>query len=56
MVTATDNVLAYIFTSGTNKQSKCCVVTEIFRKLADRVYPHRDDSDRTMRLVNVAKH
>ena len=36
VVTATDNVLAYIFTRGTNKHSKCCVVTEIFRKLAYR--------------------
>ena len=42
VATTTDNVLAYIFTSGTNGQSKCNVVTELFSKLAYRVDPHKD--------------
>eukprot|EP00930_Biecheleria_cincta_P045226 TRINITY_DN31177_c0_g1_i1.p1 TRINITY_DN31177_c0_g1~~TRINITY_DN31177_c0_g1_i1.p1 ORF type:complete len:1417 (+),score=245.79 TRINITY_DN31177_c0_g1_i1:108-4358(+) len=52
--TTTDNVLAYIFTSGTTGQSKCSVVTnrmalaevewypELFSKLGYKVDPHRD--------------
>ena len=54
VATTTDNVLAYIFTSGTTGQSKCSVVTnrmalaevewypELFSKLAYRVDPHKD--------------
>ena len=54
MATTTDNVLAYMFTSGTTGQSKCSVVTnrmalaevewypELYSKLAYRVDPHKD--------------
>ena len=41
VATTTDNVLAYIFTSGTGGQSQCNVVSKLFSRLAYRDDPRK---------------